>query len=207
MGGDRTLPRRLRWALFAMGLGVTGGTYAATGSEGLQVLALYVLVFGVYPAMARAFGRPDELTEVLSRRNVPLDVLATSVLFLVSWGALVFFAAPDLGLGPWFWSWVVLIPWLEVYLYLAERRLRRDGADDWKPMRPTRDATLAGVATAPVITAIMLIEDASRRGPPDGPPMRVHRLPHAGTFAWMSRSSANASESGQTSEAAGRRHQ
>jgi hypothetical protein len=130
------------------------------------------------------------------------------VLFLLAWGAVIFVAAPDLGLGPWFWSWVVLIPWLEVYLYLAERRLRRDGADDWKPVRPTRDTILAGAATAPVITAIMLVEDAGL-----GEALLTGLLCGcivfliAGTFAWMSRRAADGGESGETREAAGRRLQ
>jgi hypothetical protein len=157
--GDRALPYGLRWGLFAFGLVALGGTYAATGSEAAQVLVLFALAFGIYPAMTRAFGRSDALTELARDRTAPVGVVARSLLFFVLWAALIFVAAPDLGLGPWFWWWVVMWPWLEVYIYLAERRLRRDGGgSSWKPIRPLRDTVVAGLATAPVIAVIALFE-------------------------------------------------
>jgi hypothetical protein len=188
MGGHRVLPRRLRWALFVFGLVALGGSYAATGSEGVQVLALFALTFGIYPAVTGAFGQSSPLIEVARDLNAPFGVVAMSVAFLVLWGALIFVAAPDLGLGPWFWWWAVMWPWLEVYVYLAERRLHRDGAANWTPARPLRDSVLAGVITAPVIAVITSLQgfdvgEALLTGCLCG--FIVFAI--AGAFTWMSR--------------------
>jgi hypothetical protein len=138
---------------------VLGGTYAATGSEGAQVLALFVLTFGLLPAASRRFGESSDLLEASRSRNVPWRVVAMSLAFLVLWGAVIFVAAPDLGLGPWFWWWAVMWPGLEIYTYLAERRLHQGGgAESWKPSRPFRDSVLAGLATVPVIVVITVVQ-------------------------------------------------
>jgi hypothetical protein len=58
----------LRLAFFVAGLVVLGATYAVTQSEGLQVLALFALTFGMLPALSRRFGRRDAWIE---RRGRP----------------------------------------------------------------------------------------------------------------------------------------
>jgi len=158
-GGRRVLPRGLRWVLFAFGLVVLGGTYAATGSEGAQVLALFALSFGVYPAVNRRFGRPNGLTQEAWGRNPPLRVLVGTLVFFLVWGALFWILDPDLGLGPWFWWWVVVIPCIEVGAFLAERQLGRDAGAGWKPIRPARDSAVAGILTVPLVTGPLLLAD------------------------------------------------
>jgi hypothetical protein len=99
--GRSARPRRLvRLAFFVAGLVVLGATYAVTESEGLQLLALFALTFAVLPALSRRFGRRDEYVEAVQDRNPPFGVVALSLAFVVAWGALVFVAAPHLGLGP-----------------------------------------------------------------------------------------------------------
>ena len=159
MGDDRVLPRPLRWVFFTVSLLVLGGIYAATGSEAVQILALFVLTYVVLTVATRRFGQHSDFLEAARHLKPPLGVVAMSFVFLVLWGALIFVAAPDLGLGPWFWPWVVLWPWLEVYIYLAERRLHKDGgAEGWKPMRPLRDSVPAGLATVLLTAAITILQ-------------------------------------------------
>jgi len=151
----------VRLVFFPGGLAALGVTYTLTGSEELQVVAMFALIFGVLPGVSRRFDRHDEYTEAVQDRNAPFSVLAFSVTFAVSWGLLVFLIPPELGLGPWFWWWAVVWPWLEVHLYLGERHLRRGGGEAWKPARPLRDSALAGVATAGAIVVITLLQDAT----------------------------------------------
>ena len=122
---DTRVPRPVRLAFFAASLVVLGGTYAATGSAQLQSLALFVLTFGALPVLARRFGRRDDSAEAAQDRNVPGGVLAGAVAFGVLWGVLVILAGTAVGLGPWFLVWLWVGPWLEVFAFLAERRLKR----------------------------------------------------------------------------------
>lgn len=159
-GHNARPPRLVRLAFFGVGLVVLGATYAATDSEGLQLLALFVLIFGVLPALDRRFGAVDDYTKAVQERNVPFSVVALSLALGIAWAALVLIVVPELGLGPAFWLWVVMWPWIEVVAFLGERRLRRDGgAHTWQPARPLRDSAFAGLATAPCIFAITLLQD------------------------------------------------
>ena len=126
-GHNARPPRLVRLAFFGVGLVVLGATYAATDSEGLQLLALFVLIFGVLPALDRRFGAVDDYTKAVQERNVPFSVVALSLALGIAWAALVLIVVPELGLGPAFWLWVVMWPWIEVVAFLGERRLRRDG--------------------------------------------------------------------------------
>ena len=173
---------------FAVGSALLGATYAMTGSEDLQVAVLFALVFVVLPALSRRFGVQDAYMQVLEERKAPIGVLVLSLVFLIGWGALVFVAVPDFRLGPWFSLWVLMWPWLEVFSLLAEARLDREGADNWKPVRPLRDCGAAGLATAPLITMLMLLNDtplgdAAATGLACG----VIVFVIAGTFAWLER--------------------
>ncbi len=159
-GHDARPPRSVRLAFFGVGLVVLAATYAATESEALQLLALFVLIFGVLPALGRRFGAVDDYTKAIQERNVPFSVVALSLAFAIAWATLVFVAVPELGLGPAFWFWVVIWPWAEVLAFLGERRLHRDGgAHTWQPARPLRDSAFAGLATAPCILVITLLQD------------------------------------------------
>jgi hypothetical protein len=144
--------------VYAFGLAVLGGSYAATGSEGAQVLALFALTFGVYPAVTRAFGQSNDFVEAMRELTVPFGAMAMSVAFL------------------------------ELYVYLAERRVNRHGGAGWKPVRPLRDAVLAGLITVPVIAIITSLQgfdadEALLTGLLCG--CIVFAI--AGAFTWMSR--------------------
>jgi len=160
-GGHKRPPRHLRFVMFALGLLALGGIYQATKSEGLQVLALFALTFGVLPALSRRYGVRDEYTEMAVDVNAPARVLAWSLVFIVPWGALTFFLVPE-SFGPWFSWWLVMWPALEVYAFLAEQALQHDEAQSWSKTRPVRDSALAGAATSPVIFFILTVTgDAS----------------------------------------------
>ena len=161
-GPDARLPWPLRVAFFVLSLAALAGVYAATDSEGAQVLALFALVVGVHRLLLDRFGVRGGYVEALPQRNIPLDVLGVSVAFIVGWGAVVLLFAPDLGVGPWFWWWVVMWPWLEVLALLAERRFQQDGgAEAWRRARPVRDTATAGLVTVPLVAAIMLLQGSS----------------------------------------------
>lgn len=159
-GHEKWLPPRPRVALFCASLVALGGTYAATSSEELQALTAFVLIFVVIPAISRRFGKSLEYAEAAGDRIVPSSVSALSAALLLPWCVLVFIVAP-VGLGPWFWLWLLLWPWLELTVYLATRHFRRHGVEGFKRVRPLRDAALGGVATATLIGAIMLADEAS----------------------------------------------
>jgi hypothetical protein len=146
---------------FAGGLGATAAVGVLTGSESADLLVVLVLWLGVYPVLTARFGTKSEYFEAVRERNVPNRVAGASLLFLVPWALLVVEALPDLGLGAGFWSLVVLWPWLEVWVALGERDLRRRGRESWKPIRPRRDALLTGLAILPTVTAIGLLSGAS----------------------------------------------
>ncbi|MEA2157261.1 MAG: hypothetical protein QOE11_3401 [Solirubrobacteraceae bacterium] len=96
---------------FIVGLVILGATFAATKSEGLQILAMAALIFVGLPALGRRFGGPDEYIEAARGRNMPLSVFALSLAFLFPFAVLVFLVLPDLGLGFWFWWWALTWPW------------------------------------------------------------------------------------------------
>jgi hypothetical protein len=156
-GYETRPPVGVRLAFCLATLVLLGGTYAATKSEELQILVLYALALGMFPALARRVARGDPYWEIASERNVPFGVLAVSFAFGIPWAALLHVVVPA-ELGPWFWWWAVIWPWLEVFGYLAERRLERDGPDAWKPIQPRRDSALAGALTAPLTLGIMLVQ-------------------------------------------------
>ena len=60
------LPQRVRLGFFLVSLVVLGATFAATGSEGLQLLAWCVLMLGVLPVLQHRFGVPDATTETVA---------------------------------------------------------------------------------------------------------------------------------------------
>jgi hypothetical protein len=180
----------VRLALFAFGLPALAGVYAATESEGYQVLVLFALTFGVLPALSRRYGVRDEYTEATDRANVPGRVLAWSLIVVAPWVALTFFLVPK-SLGPWFWWWLVMWPWMEVYVFLAERALERDGAESWREARLVRDSAVAGAVTAPIIVAIMLADDAAvAEAVIAGVLCGFVVFGIAATFTWLRRSAA-----------------
>lgn len=157
------LPGHLLLAYFAFSLAALAGVALATESEGYGTLLMFVLVFGVLPALERRFGVPIEYTGVSGDVKPPPRAAARmwglSLAFLVPWGALTYFVVPE-SLGAWFLFWLMLGPWLGVQGYVTKRELRRHGAHEWRPVRMLRDSALGGVATVPAIFAIMLWDGA-----------------------------------------------
>lgn len=139
------VPRSVRLSFFVASLSIVAGVYRATGSEGLQILALYAMVFLVFPLLGRRFARVDEHSDALVEHRPPIRTLAWSFVLGIAWGSLVLALAPYLALGPWFWWLMAVWPWLEIDTYLAERSLRRVGVGAWPLVRPLRDPRLAGV--------------------------------------------------------------
>src|ERR671911_400057 len=84
-GGGERPPRRVRLALFAFGLPALAGVYAATESEGYQVLVLFALTFGALPALSRRYGVRDAFTEATDVANVPARVTAWSLVIIAPW--------------------------------------------------------------------------------------------------------------------------
>jgi hypothetical protein len=188
--GEERPPRRVRLALFALGLPALGGVYAATESEGYQVLVLFALTFGVLPALSRRYGVRDGYTEATERANIPARVLAWSLVVVAPWVALTFLLVPK-SLGPWFWWWLVMWPWMEVYVLLAERALQRDGPETWREARLVRDSAVAGAVTAPIIAAIMLADDGGvAEAVITGVLCGFIVFGIAATFTWLRRSAA-----------------
>jgi hypothetical protein len=159
-GGDERPPRRVRLALFAFSLPALAGVYVATDSAGLQFLVLFALTFGVLPVLSRRYGVRDEYSEATREMNVPARVFVWSLVFGLPWTALTFFAVPE-SLGPWFWFWLVMWPWMEVCVLLAERALQRDGVESWPEARLVRDSAVAGAVTGPIICAVALVDGAA----------------------------------------------
>lgn len=182
------LPRAARYATFAFGLGLLAAVYAATNSDTAQVLVLFVLLSGLVPAVTHRFGVHDELARVTQTANVPGRVVLKSFAVIAPWVALTFFLIPS-SLGPWFWSWLVMWPWIELQTVLAERALQRDGAATWRRARILQDSATAGAAIWPVITAILLVDRA-----PLGEAVLTGALcacvvfGMTATFAWLRRS-------------------
>ena len=160
---DAHLPWPWRLTYFLLGLAILGATYVATESDGAQFIAILVLVFVIHPVLANLGGVPwPPYLNTKPPRHFPNDVLVWSMAFACVWGAIVILFRPDLGVGEWFWWWVVIWPWIEVFLFLAERRFQRDGGvETWKPAHPIRDGAFAGGVTAPLVTGVMLLQDYS----------------------------------------------
>jgi hypothetical protein len=71
---------------------------------------------------------------------------------------------------------------------LGERRLRRDGAQMWKPSRPLRDSASVGLATAPCIVVIALLQDIPvGEATATGATCGVIGFAGTGTFALLTR--------------------
>ena len=157
---DLEMPRNIRFAVFALGLIALGGSYVATESNGLQVLVLLGLIFGLVPAITRKFGVATTRPERLRDHAAPFRVLALSLLLIAPWAALTF-AIADLGLGDWFWMWALLLPLIEIHTYLEERDLRRTGGADWRKPRPVRDPFIGGLVTAPLLALLGLLDGES----------------------------------------------
>lgn len=150
----------VRAAFFVSGLVALAATYMGTGSVELQALVMFGLIFLVLPLLEERFGATEDehYFETIRQRHVPAGVLAVAFAFLIVWGALTALAVPD-DLGGFFWLWLVTWPWSEVLVYLGRRRLKKDGAAAWKPIKPLRDAALAGVAVIPMIVIVLLLAD------------------------------------------------
>jgi hypothetical protein len=140
----------VRLAFHALVLVVLGGTYLATASEGLQILALFALIIGL----------PWDYGVPVPDRNPPLDVMAGALAFGLIWAGLLLLV-PDPGLGVGFWFWVAMAPWLEVWRQLIARSLQRDRGASWTPVRPWRDSALAGLAIVPLMVFFLLLDGMS----------------------------------------------
>lgn len=148
----------MRLAFFAAGLPLLAAAYAATESATLQIVVVFGFIVVVLPALNRRFGANDEFTTAVQGRNPPLGVVGGSTAFAVAWAAALSFAVTEVELGPGFWLWLFMWPYVEGYRYLAERCLLRDGgAASWQPSRPLRDAAIAGLATGLCILVPTLV--------------------------------------------------
>jgi hypothetical protein len=151
---------------------------------------LFALTFGVLPALSHQYGVRDEYTEATSRLNVPARAVAWSLVFGLPWAALTFFVVPE-SLGPWFWFWIVIWPWMEVYTYLGERTLRRVGVESWPKARPVRDSAVAGAVTGPIFFAITLADGtAAGEALATGAAGGVIVFAISAAFAWLRRGAA-----------------
>jgi hypothetical protein len=150
----------VRVSFFVVGLVALAAVYAATGSSALQVLVLLALTWGLLPALLRRFGTERPELARLRDRNPPAAVIVRSLVVAVAWGAVTFLLlAPVIGgLGPWFWWWVVMWPWLEVSGFLTRRELARKPEQEWRARRPARDSAVAGAAVAPFIAGLTLLD-------------------------------------------------
>ena len=156
-GDDRRPRRALRLSFFAMGALVLGAIGLATQSEAVQLATFLVLAFGAMPAFWRLFGADDGYFALVRDRNVPLRVVWPALAFGVTWGALVLFALPEASLGPWFWFWVVMWPWLEVFVWCVERGIRRGEAEEWPRFRGLRDVAWLCLSFVPIAMAVVLL--------------------------------------------------
>jgi hypothetical protein len=162
---DRELPRKVRFAVFVIGLVALAGSYVATQSEGLQQLVVLALIFFLVPVATRMFAvEARRSTKLLQEElNPPLRVLALLALLFAPW-ILFILVIGDLGLGDWFWMWALLMPFGEIHQRLAERDLQRTGGKDWPKIRPVHDALIAGLITLPLITLVLLLDGESVTG-------------------------------------------
>jgi hypothetical protein len=159
MGPHGRLPRRLRLGFFAAGLVLLGVSRVGIDDDAVQVLVFLALMGSIAP-LHRRFARSDDYSDALRERDVPWRVFLTSMAFALLWGALVFVAVPE-SLGGLFALWLILWPWGEVLMALADRDLRTNGPDGWRRRRPVRDSGLAGLVAAALITAIGLADGFS----------------------------------------------
>ena len=159
VGSETRLPRRIRLIFIAFVLAALALAYSLTGSEDLQLLLLGLFLFGLFPAIERKLGEPDDYTRAVAQeRTTPSRILALSLLLGAPWAAVVLYAESELELGTFFWLMVLVWPWLELLMLLAERDLRRNGVDSWLKQRPLRDSLFVGAATVVLITAITLLQ-------------------------------------------------
>jgi hypothetical protein len=157
-GDDRRPRRPLRLAFAAAGAIGLGAVRLGTESEGVQGIVFLALAFGVMPAFWRLFGADDGYFAVVRDRNVPLRVIWPALAVAVVWGGVVIFAIPEAGLGIWFWLWVALWPWLEVFMWCVERGIRRGEAEEWPRVRGLRDAAGLGLAFLLIAMTVVLLE-------------------------------------------------
>lgn len=144
-------PRRVRVTFAVLGAAALAVTYALTHSDALQLLALVILGIGLAPAVSRRYGAGDSYMDAVKDREVPLRVSALALSCGLAWMGVISYGLPEFGLGEWFLLWAVLWPYLELHFFLAERDLRRRGAESWPAPRPLRDSAIAGIAVVPLI--------------------------------------------------------
>lgn len=147
-----------RLAFIVAGAAFLAFVFLATHSEGLQTLGYFALIFGAFPALSLRFGRDDPYYEAMRGLKPPVSITAMGLAGATAWAVLISLIAsvgPDLGFGSWIW--VALIPGIEIWIGILSRRINLDGTAGWKPIRPLRDAAIAGASTAPAITAILLV--------------------------------------------------
>jgi hypothetical protein len=154
------LSAAVRIPLFAVVLAVLGASYAATRSEGLQIVIVITFGLLVLPVIEGKVGVPSPYLEAVRDHDVPRKILGLSLAFLAPGMALLFIVEPDLGVGFWFWLLLLFWPWSELYIWLAERDLQR-GGHDWRRSQAGRGAFLAVLATVVCITALALLENAT----------------------------------------------
>jgi hypothetical protein len=150
----RILSGKARLAFFAIGLAALALTYAATHSSLLQFAVGGALLLVVHPIATQRYGRPvdpaalRELAKLGPMFNPPPLLLVEMYLPLAVWGAFVTFVLPKPHLGAAFWGWLICMPGGEAAVFVADRRVRRDGFRGWAPARPLRDITLLSLALA-----------------------------------------------------------
>ena len=162
---DESPPLLDRVVVFSAGLAALAGVAVATNSEPIQLLLLLVLIFIAYPLASRVNPRAarDPVVSAMKARNPPLRVLAFSMPGMAALLALDLVVLADSGLGAGFRVWAVVVPWAELYRFLARRDLSRRGGAGWSHGRPLRDSARAAALAAPLILVILLLAGAGSR--------------------------------------------
>lgn len=146
--------------VFVVSLAALAGTWLLTHSEAAQFLVLFPSIYLPAAFLRRRVEGPDEHAEVAAGLLPPWRLLLFSLPLVAPLGVAVYFLSDLIELGL-FWFIALMWVWGEVYATLVRREIEHHGTATWKPERPLRDAASAGLLTAPIIAAMLLLFDSS----------------------------------------------
>jgi hypothetical protein len=153
-------PRRTRLLLELAALIVLAAAHVSTGSEVIQAIVFFWLLFVAVPVAERVFrpAEPDEYWEAVRRLGNSTVVFAPAILamlVLIAVGSVVADMAP----GSWFWAFAFPILSFELQDLLGRRRYRAEGVTGWDRTPPLSHSGLAGAVTVPLVLVLAMLFD------------------------------------------------
>jgi hypothetical protein len=153
------LPTRPRLVYDVVGAVALGVVYRVTHSDGWQLVAMFLLVWGVPRMMARVGERLGWTPSMRPDRVPSWRAFVAGAVFAVAWAVLILFRTWNPDLGPWFWFWILFTPIVEAFLLFVRVDIRRYGGKEAPPppslARVLHASVLGGLSTVPMIFLIV----------------------------------------------------